>query len=113
MKGLIACSLALAILASSGWSATGEATEMRTHKLFEVKPGDRIRVVGAPLGCRVARMKQLGGRIVVDCRRAGALSGTFGTLLSAREAVLVRFESRTTAKRVTVGTHERGAESCR
>ena len=33
--------------------------------------------------------------------------GTYGTLLTAREAVLVRFESGKTAKRVAVGVHER------
>jgi len=113
VRRLLACSLAIAMLAAAGWSATGGATEGRTEEVFNVRPGDRIRLVDAPIACRVVRMKQLGGRVVVDCRRAGALAGTYGTLVSAREAVLVRFESSTTAKRIAVGIHRRAAESCR
>src|SRR5918999_2927578 len=113
MKRLLACVLAAAALGAAGWSATGPAATSREDTVLSAKPGDRIRVVGAPIGCRVVRMSQLGGRVVVDCRRAGALQGTYGTFLTGREAVLVRFGSGQTAKRVAVGVHERGSRSCR
>ena len=113
MGGLLARSLAIALLAGAGWTATGGATDTGTNDVFHVQPGDRIQVAGASVGCRVKRMRQLGGRVVVDCRRAGALQGTYGTLLSEREAVLLRFESSTTAKRVATGAHRGKVESCR
>jgi hypothetical protein len=113
VKRLLACMLAAAALGAAGWSATGPAATWRADTVLTAKPGDRIRVVGAPIACRVVRMSQLGGRVVVDCRRAGALQGTYGTFLTAREAVLVRFESERTAKRVAVGVHERSSERCR
>jgi hypothetical protein len=101
------------MLAAAGWTATSGAMETRTSDVFRLEPGDRIRVVGAPVGCRVKRMRQLGGRIAVDCRRGGPLEGTYGTLLTGREAVLLRFESSTTAKRIATGTHRRKVERCR
>lgn len=113
MKRLLACMLAAVALGAAGWSATGPAATLRTDTVLSAKPGDRIRVVGAPIGCRVVRMSQLGGRIVVDCRRAGTLEGTYGTFLTGREAVLVRFESGRTAKRVAVGIHDLGPKSCK
>jgi hypothetical protein len=58
-------------------------------------------------------MRQFGGRVVIDCRRAGALRGTYGTLFTAREAVLVEFESSKTAKRVAVGVHHQDLQCCR
>jgi hypothetical protein len=113
VKRLLACMLAAAALGAAGWSATGPAATPRADTVLNAEPGDRIRVLGAPIACRVVRMSQLGGRVVVDCRRAGALQGTYGTFLTAREAVLVRFESERTAKRVAVGVHERGTKRCR
>jgi hypothetical protein len=113
VKRLLACMLAAAALGAAGWSTTGPAATWRTDTVLNAKPGDRIRVVGAPIACQVVRMSQLGGRVVVDCRRAGDLRGTYGTFITAREAVLVRFESGRTAKRVAVGVHERSPKSCR
>lgn len=113
MKRLLACTLAATALGAAGWSATGPAATWYGDAVLNAKPGDRIRVVGAPIACRVIRMNQLGGRVVVDCRRAGALQGTYGTFLTGREAVLVRFESGRTARRVAVGVHESGSRSCR
>ena len=113
MKRLLACSLAAAAVGTACGAATGLAAHWRTEAVVEVRPGDRIQVTGAPVGCRIVRMSELGGRVVVDCRRAGALEGTYGTLLTGREAVLVRFESARTARRVAVGVHARGHNRCR
>jgi hypothetical protein len=71
--------------------------------------GDRVTVDGQPLGCRVARQ---GGHVVLDCRRAGELAGTYGTMLSARRAEVVRYRSNTTAKVVFTATHRGGARRC-
>jgi hypothetical protein len=48
----------------------------------------------------------------MDCRRAGALKGTYGTLLSARRARVVQYRSNTVAKVVFTATHRGGARRC-
>jgi len=113
MKRLLACSLAAAVVGTAFGAATGLAAHWRTGSAIEVRPGDRIHVAGGRMGCRVVRMSELDGRVVIDCRRAGALEGSYGTLLTAREAILVRFVSPRTAKQVAVGVHERGMNRCR
>jgi hypothetical protein len=79
----------------------------------ELEVGDRFRVRGAEIGCRVARIAALGGRTVVDCRRAGPLAGTYGAMVSEREAVIVQFRSGQTAKVVFEARHEGSARRCR
>jgi hypothetical protein len=74
-----------------------------------LKVGDRVAVEGQPMGCRVARQD---GRTVMDCRRAGKLAGTYGTMLSARKAMVVRYRSDTVAKVVFTATHGGGARRC-
>jgi hypothetical protein len=74
-----------------------------------LKVGDRVAVEGQPLGCRVARQD---GRTVMDCRRGGQLAGTYGTMLSARHATVVRYRSNTVAKVVFTATHGGGARRC-
>ena len=101
------------MLGAAGWSATSGATETLPNEVIRLAPGDRVRVAGAELGCRVKRMRQLEGRIVLDCRRGGRLEGTYGTLLTEREAILLRFESSRTATRVATGTHRGKVERCR
>lgn len=75
-----------------------------------LKVGDRVVVEGQSLGCRVARQD---GRIVMDCRRAGKLAGTYGTMLSARKAMVVRYRSDSVAKVVFTATHGGGAHRCK
>jgi hypothetical protein len=96
------------LVADGGASAAGP-TPART---VAVRLGDTIRVVGSPIGCRVARVNQLGGRIALDCRRAGELKGTYGTLLTSRKAVLVRFETTRRARMLVVASHGGGAREC-
>ena len=74
-----------------------------------LKVGDRVAVEGQPMGCRVARQD---GQTVVDCRRAGKLAGTYGTMLSARKAMVVHYRSNTVAKVVYTATHGGGARRC-
>jgi hypothetical protein len=112
MKKLRAAGALLAAAAAAGLIASTLAPAQPRADVLQVRVGDRIRVAGAPIGCRVLRMSQLGGRVVIDCRRAGALRGTYGTLFSAREAVLVEFESPNTARRVAVGAHGKDVQCC-
>lgn len=103
MRRVLVASAVVTATAASGWFAS--AATQRSGTVLEARVGDTIRVVDAPLGCRVFRMRQLGGRVTIDCRKSGALPGTYGTLFTAREAVLIRFETNRTAKRVTVAVH--------
>jgi hypothetical protein len=106
----IACA-ALGLVVGLGSSvALGGART--TGETFVARPGDTIRVLDAPIACRVARIRQLGDRVGLDCRRGGPLPVTYGTLLTAREAALVDFESAHTAKIVAVGRHGAGMRTC-
>jgi len=75
-----------------------------------LKVGDRVSVQGQPIGCRIAVQD---GETVVDCRRAGKLAGSYGTMLSARKATVVRYRSDTVAKVVYTATHGGGARRCK
>ena len=94
---------AVATPSSSDPAVAADQPEVLVHV------GDRLRVDGEPLGCRVARQD---GAVVVDCRRGGRLAGTYGTMLDSRHAKVVRFKSDTVAKVVFTATHEGGARRC-
>jgi hypothetical protein len=68
--------------------------------------GDRVRVDGAGIGCRVTQLTQYGGRTFLDCRRAGPLAGNYATLLGEREVAVIRFVSSGTAKVVFRARHK-------
>jgi hypothetical protein len=61
------------------------------------------------MGCRVVRQD---GHVVMDCRRGGPLAGTYGTMISARGAKVVRYRSSSVAKVVFTATHGGGARRC-
>jgi hypothetical protein len=113
MKRFMAASVGIAAIVAGGLIGSSFAAGGVPNRTIEVRLGDEIRVANAPIGCRVVRMNQLGGRVVVDCRRAGELEGTYGSLFTAREAVLIRFESNRKARRVAVGVHENDVKQCR
>jgi len=106
--GLIASSLLMTARQGSAGAAV-----RTSHRAVSLSVGDRFRVEGAPLGCRVARLQAYGGRVFVDCRRAGPLSGSYGTLVSGREAMVVRFRNARTAKVVFQAKHEGLPLRCR
>jgi hypothetical protein len=115
MRHLLASVVAVSVFASAAWLVVGGTTSAARNasaRTVTVHLGDHIRVSGAPLGCRVVRMREFDGRIVVDCRRAGSLRGTYGTVLTAREAALIRFESSHTARLAYVATHHRAVRKC-
>jgi hypothetical protein len=92
----------LATVAPHGGAATPAAP-------IVLKVGDRVTIEGQPIGCRVARQ---GGHVVMDCRRGGPLAGTYGTLLTARGARVVRFRDNSVAKVVFTAEHGGGARAC-
>src|SRR4029453_11030328 len=89
--------------------SAGGATRA-SAETFVARPGDMVRVEGTPIACRIVRVRELDKRVAFDCRRGGPLAGTYGTLLTAREAVIVKFESATTARVVSV-ERQRGAHT--
>jgi hypothetical protein len=64
--------------------------------------GDIAKVTGAPIGC-VVRAQD--GYPALDCRRIGPLVGSYGTILTSRKVLVVRFENQSTAKVVFVARH--------
>lgn len=75
--------------------------------------GDRIRLDRAPVGCRVARLVGHGKQAFVDCRRAGALAGTYGTYFGKRKVIVVRYLDSRTARVVFQARHEESPDRCR
>jgi hypothetical protein len=115
MTRLLVVSAVMVAGAFAGWlvlDAGADAASLKSPGPISLRVGDEMHVVGAPIGCRIARMRQLHGNVVIDCRRAGDLVGTYGTLFSAREAALVRFESGRRARLLTVATHKGEIREC-
>ncbi|HWM10356.1 MAG TPA: hypothetical protein VNO82_13475 [Solirubrobacteraceae bacterium] len=96
--------VALAISLRGEASARGDVA-----RTVVLQVGDVMEVDGAPIGCQVARR---GGRAVIDCRRAGRLAGTYGTLFDERRARVIRFRSDDTAKVVFKAKHRGRARRC-
>ena len=74
-----------------------------------VRMGDTVRVEGGAVGCKVVRQGDGAG---LDCRRAGRLAGTYGTLLDERRARVVRFKSSDTAQVVFTAKHRGASRRC-
>jgi len=104
--------IAIAVLALTvlGLSLRGEGSARGDARQSVVmRVGDVMEVDGAPIGCQVTRR---GGRIVIDCRRAGRLTGTYGTLFDERRVRVTRFRSSDTAKVVFKAKHRGRARRC-
>ena len=57
--------------------------------------GDSFVVPGASIGCQVTRR---GSEMLIECRRDGAVKGTYSTLISKRAVTVARFRSSRTAQ---------------
>ena len=57
--------------------------------------GDSFVVPGASIGCQVTRR---GSETFIECRRDGAVKGTYSTLISKRAVTVARFRSSRTAQ---------------
>jgi hypothetical protein len=66
--------------------------------------GDIAKVTAAPIGCVVRRQD---GYPALDCRRIGSLAGSYGTILTSRKVLVVRFEDQKTAKVVFTARHSK------
>jgi hypothetical protein len=72
--------------------------------IIPVSLGDVAKVTGAPIGCLVRRQS---GERALDCRRTGLQVGSYGTILTPTQVLVVRFESRKTARIVFQARHGR------
>jgi hypothetical protein len=70
--------------------------------IIPVSLGDVTKVTGAPIGC-IVRLQN--GERALDCRRAGALTGSYGTIITGSQVLVVRFESPKVAKIVFQARH--------
>jgi hypothetical protein len=64
--------------------------------------GDSFVVPGAKMGCEVTRR---GSSVVVECRRAGKVKGTYGTFMSGKTVRVARFHSSRSAQVVFTARH--------
>jgi hypothetical protein len=75
--------------------------------------GDRFRLEGADVGCRVTRLTGHGKRVFLDCRRAGRAQGTYGVYYGEESLLVVRFVDARAARVVFRARHGGTAGSCR
>ena len=75
--------------------APGAALAVERHgtpdEAIPVAVGDIVKVSAAPLGC-IVRFQN--GVRALDCRKTGPIAGTYGAILTARQLLVVRYESR-------------------
>lgn len=98
---------AASALPLSAFTAAKAGLESRQPIWLDVR--DRIQVKGAPLGCLVTRV---GRAKVVDCRIAGPLAGSYGTITGAKRVLVVRFKSDRVAKVVFEAKHQGASRTC-
>ena len=77
--------------------------------LVNLRVGDAMLVEEAGVGCQV---NQRGKQVVIECRRAGQVRGTYMTLIGKRGAKLARFRSADAAKVVVGARHGGGWRAC-
>ena len=106
-RRLLVAAVALAALAvpagALGWRESRGST-------ISLAQGDVARVSGAPIGCLVRRQDRYPA---LDCRRIGPLAGSYGTILTSRKVLVVRFQDQRTAKVVFSAHHRKlGVQRC-
>jgi hypothetical protein len=107
-----------ALVTAAAAAAAGLTATAATHQGADaagrqappaLRIGDRVDVAGAALACRVVRRA---GAPTLDCRRGGRQVGSYGTLLSERHAMVVRFGRGRTARVVFTAAHRGKARRC-
>lgn len=109
--GLVAVVAGVLLTAVSTFTQRGDA-RAASDETVTLSLGDRVRVARAGVGCRVTRLAGHGNRAYVDCRRAGALRGTYGAYFGEDKVLVVRFVDARTARVVFRARHEQAAERC-
>jgi hypothetical protein len=106
---------ALAVLAAAIMAGIGVfdiEARARSSEPVRLTLGDRIEFDHSAVGCRVARLSGHGKQVFLDCRRAGALRGTYGTYVGKERVLVVRYLDSDTARVVFSARHEGNAERC-
>jgi hypothetical protein len=85
------------------------AARASTPSMF-LDVGDSFQVTGAPLGCKVVARN--GGK-AIDCRVAGTLTDTYGTLMTGSHLMVVRFRNAHVAKIVFDARQRHDFTTCR
>jgi hypothetical protein len=103
---VVSASLAVAraLLIPAAEAATGGG------RTYEVKVGDVVKLTNGRLGCAVRRRD---GQTVFDCRRAGSLRGSYGTMTGESRVLVVRFLSEGVAHVVFAAKQGGEAARCR
>jgi hypothetical protein len=107
--GLISLLVTIGLGAHFSSLRSARAAPLQNAPIF-LDVGDSFQVSGAPLGCKV--IARSGGKSL-DCRVAGSLAGSYGTLMSGRRLQVLRFRNAQVAKVVFVATQHGGFRVCR
>jgi hypothetical protein len=114
---LIGCMLVVTAVGLAGWwpsdTRSAPAAPRSNGEDVLIDLGDVVRVKGGAVGCRVTRRAGFPGQKLLDCRRAGALPGTFGVLMGVRKLLVVRFEKQDVARVVFTATNAGESTVCR
>jgi hypothetical protein len=91
---LLSVAAALGIIAFACFDQSGAAGLLRASSARSVvlQVGDTVRIRGTNIGCAVAK-------------RQGVRAGTYGTLMSDKQAIVMRFESPAAAQTVFTAEH--------
>jgi hypothetical protein len=112
-RTLLACLVVAALgVALGGFGAVSTwaaATERADPEVLTLRVGDEIEVIGSRVRCKATLR---GGARTLDCRRAGPLTGTYGTLLTSRRVLVVKFTSQNVAQIVFSARHLGPAVAC-
>jgi 2-hydroxychromene-2-carboxylate isomerase len=95
--------IALGVFALLAAAASPARDANPTAGIIPVSLGDVVKVTGAPVACVVRRQD---GQRALDCRRTASQVGSYGTILTPTQVLVVRFESRKTARIVFQARHE-------
>jgi hypothetical protein len=98
----LALAVALAAAAGAAVALAGRGAGTQGGPAIAIGVGDIVKVAGAPIGC-AARLQD--SVRALDCRRIGPLRGTYGTILTRRRLLVVRFLDKTSATVVFSARH--------
>jgi hypothetical protein len=105
----------IALLGAAGipiflWSGRAIRAAPPQAKPIFLNVGESIQVSSVPVGCKVIRFK---GSRALDCRIAGALPGSYGTISTGQRLLVVRFKSDHVARIVFDARQHGGFKVCR
>jgi hypothetical protein len=96
--------LALALVLVTPGVALAVERHAAPDEAIPVAVGNTVKVTGAPLGC-VVRFQN--GLRALDCRKTGPIAGTYGAIVTSKQLLVVRYESRKAGTIVFSAHHRR------